>query len=462
MYIMKNYKIFAFLIVFAFLFTSSFAYVQAKSNDSNSKYQQEYKKKIEAKEKQEKESKEKKDKEEKERKDKSKKEKEEKEKKNYKPSSKDNCDCKNHKDSKYHYNHKPHYGHGGNHGHKDCEDTDVIDTTDPIITINGESVVTVMLGSTYTDAGATATDNVDGTITVTTTGSVNTSTVGTYTITYTATDAANNTATSSRVVIVVTPPDTTAPVITLNGDAVMPIIVNTTFTDPGATATDDVDGTVSVSVSGTVDNTQIGSYTLTYTATDAASNTATLTRKVNVATNIYSPHNTFGTGNGDGNDWQAWYFNGSIFYDWHNSYVGGYLKEEFKMLRFGSGVYFCSQCIVHGIFTTNPLQGFEFSSQQNLGLEGNPQHAGLNYTYDIVLQWDSTGYTYDISHDGIPFTQGHTDIANVDENMWSAWGNRSGDKPIFSSPTGDWMGPLIGDLSGGMNMTLAPNPVYRP
>ena len=48
---------------------------------------------------------------------------------------------------------------------------------------------TVELGSTYTDAGATA----DGGETVTTSGSVDvTSTVGTYTITYSATDAAGN------------------------------------------------------------------------------------------------------------------------------------------------------------------------------------------------------------------------------------------------------------------------------
>ena len=47
---------------------------------------------------------------------------------------------------------------------------------------------TVELGSTYTDAGATA----DGGETVTTSGSVDVNTVGTYTITYSATDAAGN------------------------------------------------------------------------------------------------------------------------------------------------------------------------------------------------------------------------------------------------------------------------------
>ena len=55
------------------------------------------------------------------------------------------------------------------------------------------------MGSTWTDAGATA----DGGETVTSSGTVDTSTVGTYTITYSATDAAGNTGTATRTVTVV-------------------------------------------------------------------------------------------------------------------------------------------------------------------------------------------------------------------------------------------------------------------
>lgn len=56
------------------------------------------------------------------------------------------------------------------------------DTTLPVISLNGSSSVTVIQNETYSDAGATATDDRDGTVVVTTTGSVKTSTVGTYTI----------------------------------------------------------------------------------------------------------------------------------------------------------------------------------------------------------------------------------------------------------------------------------------
>ena len=86
---------------------------------------------------------------------------------------------------------------------------------------------------------------------------------------------------------VVTPPpapvDTTAPTISLAGDAEMAVEQGTEFTDPGATASDETDGTVSVSVSGSVDANTAGTYTLTYTASDAAGNEASAQRVVTVA-----------------------------------------------------------------------------------------------------------------------------------------------------------------------------------
>jgi len=79
------------------------------------------------------------------------------------------------------------------------------DSTKPVITLNGSSTVTVNLGSTYTELGATATDNIDGNITskIKVSSNVNTNTEGTYTVTYTVTDNAGNTATANRTVKVV-------------------------------------------------------------------------------------------------------------------------------------------------------------------------------------------------------------------------------------------------------------------
>src|SRR3989442_3166929 len=86
--------------------------------------------------------------------------------------------------------------------------TPLSDTTPPVITILGSNPVTVQVGSTYTDAGATATDNVDGVLTskIVTVNPVNTGVVGTYTVTYNVKDASGNASTQvTRIVNVVNP-----------------------------------------------------------------------------------------------------------------------------------------------------------------------------------------------------------------------------------------------------------------
>ena len=76
--------------------------------------------------------------------------------------------------------------------------------------------------------------------------------------------------------------DTSSPVVTLNGDANDVVIYKsaTSYTDPGATATDAEDGNLTVVTSGTVNMNSAGTYTLTYTATDKAGNVGTATREV--------------------------------------------------------------------------------------------------------------------------------------------------------------------------------------
>ncbi|NLS14052.1 DUF5011 domain-containing protein [Vibrio sp. SM6] len=79
------------------------------------------------------------------------------------------------------------------------------DETPPVVTLVGPSTVRVQLGGVYTEQGATAQDNIDGAIEankVAISGQVDVNTVGNYTITYTATDAAGNVGTATRTVIV--------------------------------------------------------------------------------------------------------------------------------------------------------------------------------------------------------------------------------------------------------------------
>ena len=77
----------------------------------------------------------------------------------------------------------------------------VADTTAPVITMVGSASMTLELGTPFTDPGVSATDTVDGTVPVVTTGTVGTA-IGNYTLTYTATDAAGNSATATRIVVV--------------------------------------------------------------------------------------------------------------------------------------------------------------------------------------------------------------------------------------------------------------------
>jgi hypothetical protein len=163
-----------------------------------------------------------------------------------------------------------------------------VDSTPPVISITGSSTVNAIKGSTYNDKGATATDNFDDSITVTSVSTVNMAILGTYTVTYTATDNAGNTSTEIRAVNVV--PDTVAPVITIIGLSSLDIIQGSNYTDAGATATDNVDTSVSVAMGGSVETNTVDTYIITYTAVDSSGNLASpVTRTVNVVSNNENP-----------------------------------------------------------------------------------------------------------------------------------------------------------------------------
>ncbi len=165
----------------------------------------------------------------------------------------------------------------------------IADTTAPVITLIGNSTVNLTEGDTFEDPGATASDNVDGNLTssISTNSNVDTSSAGTYTVTYNVSDAAGNAATTVTRTVIVSAPvgDTTAPVITLLGNSPLNLTEGDTFEDPGASASDDVDGNLTANITSTnnVDTSAAGSYTVTYSVTDNAGNTATETRTVLVS-----------------------------------------------------------------------------------------------------------------------------------------------------------------------------------
>ncbi|EAQ41065.1 S-layer family protein [Polaribacter sp. MED152] len=160
-------------------------------------------------------------------------------------------------------------------------------TNAPTITLLGATPQIIQVGSNYVELNAQANDTEDGDISadiVIDASSVNTTLVGSYTVTYNVTDSNSNAATEvTRTVNVV---DTTKPVITLTGANPQILEVEDAYTELNATASDNYDGNITADIvidaSNVVAGT-VGSYTVTYNVTDANSNTATeVTRTVNV------------------------------------------------------------------------------------------------------------------------------------------------------------------------------------
>lgn len=159
----------------------------------------------------------------------------------------------------------------------------LIDTTAPSISLVGEDSFTLEAGSTYTELGAIASDLVFGNLTsnITISGSVNTMVVGTYTLTYSASDAASNSASVTRTVEIV---DTATPSISLVGEDSFTLEAGSTYTELGAIAYDPIFGnlTSDIVISGSVNTVVVGTYTLVYNVSDASSNSASVTRTVEI------------------------------------------------------------------------------------------------------------------------------------------------------------------------------------
>jgi parallel beta-helix repeat protein len=164
----------------------------------------------------------------------------------------------------------------------------VVDSTKPVITLTGSASVTITAGSTYTDAGATAADNYDGNITssIVKSGTVTTSTAGSYIITYNVKDSSGNAAAPvTRTVTVKAATDSVKPVITLIGSSTLKWKFAKTYVDPGATATDNVDGVITskITKTSTVNVYRLGTFYVNYNVKDSAGNVAaTVTRTVKV------------------------------------------------------------------------------------------------------------------------------------------------------------------------------------
>ena len=83
------------------------------------------------------------------------------------------------------------------------------DNNPPQITLNGDSTVGLAVGDNYIESGASAVDAEDGDVVVTITGSIGAE-QGTYTLTYSAVDAAGNSSSVTRTIVVDQAPNITS------------------------------------------------------------------------------------------------------------------------------------------------------------------------------------------------------------------------------------------------------------
>ncbi len=154
----------------------------------------------------------------------------------------------------------------------------VIDTTAPVLSLVGPNPLTIGDCSTYTELGAVASDctgDLSASVVVDN-SSVDTSTLGSYTVTYNVTDGSGNAATQiTRTVTVI---DINEPLITLAGDNPQVIQACSPYTELGATALDpcsntDYSADIVIDTSG-LDLSTVGSYDVTYNVSDIAGNAA--------------------------------------------------------------------------------------------------------------------------------------------------------------------------------------------
>ncbi len=154
----------------------------------------------------------------------------------------------------------------------------VVDKEAPALELLGESGLKFSTRALYVEPGFTAIDRCDGDMTAAV--SVEEKLEGeTLTLTYRVRDKAGNEATAQRLVTI---RDEVAPVISLYGNDPYYLPLGGSYSEPGYSAEDDVDGGLKdkVTCSGNVNTGKVGTYWLTYSVADAGGNVGTETREV--------------------------------------------------------------------------------------------------------------------------------------------------------------------------------------
>ena len=151
---------------------------------------------------------------------------------------------------------------------------EIVDNESPSIELTGSSEVVVCPNGEYVEDGYVAIDNYDGDIT---------DKVERYekddVVNYVVFDSSGNSSSVSRKIKRI---DNESPSIKLKGNETYNIVVGDSFSDPGYDVSDNCSIDVKVTVEGSVDNNQVGTYELIYTAVDDSGNSNSVKRYVRV------------------------------------------------------------------------------------------------------------------------------------------------------------------------------------
>lgn len=189
------------------------------------------------------------------------------------------------------------------------------DVTPPELRLNGDAEITLPVGTEFSDPGYTATDDYDGDITdkVVRSGNVDSSKAGEYTITYSVSDSAGNATTKTRKVIyeeygdieitLGSILDGVTPMISLKGSNPYCMVKGTQYVEPGAIATDNVDGDITnrIAVENKITGNLMGAFRVKYTVEDSSGNKAIAYRAVIVTTECPKDNNSGNNGGNNGN-----------------------------------------------------------------------------------------------------------------------------------------------------------------
>ena len=152
----------------------------------------------------------------------------------------------------------------------------------------GDKFVSLEVGSSYVEQGSSAhIGRKDISDKIIVSGYVDTTKIGNYEIKYTIKHLFR----SYIVTRTVSVNDLESPIITLKGDDKIKINVNNKYEEPGYKASDNYDGDITdkVEVTGNVDTSKVGEYSITYLVKDSSGNESSISRtvEVNKKSNIF-------------------------------------------------------------------------------------------------------------------------------------------------------------------------------